>query len=284
MPDARADASDSWVVPLRASGTERPLFCACPGGGDGFEYRDLAAALSPDLPVYGFGLPPLKSGRQFVTVEHLAAVYIHKVRQLQEHGPFRLCGHSFGGLVVFEMARLLVNNGQKVELVALLDTVHPACVLNLSLKGRAKFQLSYISDRLARYGQHLRHGRIDKMFSRAFIFVKAAVSKRFWKIAGLVLGGLGFPIPKILRGGEVATLLAWHAHTPSTYQGKVVLFSASDRGPEFGVDPTLGWRVSAIGGLEIHMVPGDHLSMMRPPHVQALAKQLSSYLAPSAVR
>jgi thioesterase domain-containing protein len=277
-PGRDADSADSWVVPFRTSGTRRPLFCACAGGGDILEYRDFALALPKDLPVYGFGLPPLENGEQFSPVEHLAAVYVRKVRELQEHGPYRLCGHSFGGLVVFEMARRLTNDGEDVELLALIDARHPAYVRNLSIKEQAKFRLTYISDRLVRYGRNLCRGRIDQIFLGAFIHFRAMAIGRFWKTVRFVFGRLDFAIPKVIRSDAFATALAWDAYSPGEYKGKVVLFGASDTGREYGIDCTMGWRVCVTGALEIHAVPGDHRSIMRPPHVQVLVEQLTRYL------
>jgi len=148
------------VVPFRTSGEKPALFCACAGGGDAFDYRDLALALPADQPVYAFGLPDLQVSQQFPTVQELAAIYVRKVRERQEQGPYRLCGHSFGGLVVYEMAVLLENAGLEVDLLALLDTLHPTYRQGLSASEQAQFQSAYLSDRFAKYGRNLVGGRI----------------------------------------------------------------------------------------------------------------------------
>ena len=127
------------MVPFRTSGEKPALFCACAGGGDALDYRDLALALPADQPVYAFGLPDLGGSQQFPTVQELAAIYVRKVRERQEQGPYRLCGHSFGGLVVYEMAVLLENAGLEVDLLALLDTLHPRTVRAFQLVNRRSF-------------------------------------------------------------------------------------------------------------------------------------------------
>src|SRR5690606_37835805 len=40
-------------------------------------------------------------------------------------GPYQLVGHSFGGLVAFEIARQLKNSGDEVENLVILDTAAP---------------------------------------------------------------------------------------------------------------------------------------------------------------
>jgi len=38
-------------------------------------------------------------------------------------------------------------------------------------------------------------------------------------------------------------------------------------------DSTLGWSELTVEGVEVH-IPGNHLTMLRKPNVQALAEQL----------
>jgi thioesterase domain-containing protein len=46
-------------------------------------------------------------------------------------------------------------------------------------------------------------------------------------------------------------------------------------------NPTLGWEAFAGGGLEIHDVPGGHISMFEEPNVRALAEKLKPILPSS---
>jgi thioesterase domain-containing protein len=60
--------------------------------------------------------------------------------------------------------------------------------------------------------------------------------------------------------------------------------SAADH-PTFGKrvpssqDAGLGWSRHTTGGVEVHVVPGDHVTMLRKPHVQGLAHVLSNCIA-----
>jgi thioesterase domain-containing protein len=38
-------------------------------------------------------------------------------------------------------------------------------------------------------------------------------------------------------------------------------------------DRRMGWHEVAQGGLEVHVVPGDHTTMEQEPHVQILASR-----------
>ena len=56
------------------------------------------------------------------TVETMAADYVLEIRRAQPRGPYFLAGHSFGGLVSFEIAQQLVRAGESVSFLGLIDT------------------------------------------------------------------------------------------------------------------------------------------------------------------
>ncbi|MFO1072267.1 MAG: thioesterase domain-containing protein [Geminicoccaceae bacterium] len=86
-------------------------------------YRDLVAALPATLPVYGLQAAAL-DGRTPPdwTVAAAAGRCVAALRAVQPAGPYRLAGSSFGGMLAYEMARQLVAAGERVALLALLDT------------------------------------------------------------------------------------------------------------------------------------------------------------------
>jgi thioesterase domain-containing protein len=54
-----------------------------------------------------------------------ARVYLKEIRATYPHGPYYLAGHSFGGLIAIEIGRQLIEQGEEVPLLALLDTLPP---------------------------------------------------------------------------------------------------------------------------------------------------------------
>ena len=123
-------------------------------------------------------------------MERLAALYVREVRKQRPHGPYRLCGHSFGGLVVYEMAILLQSAGELVDLVALIDTLHPAFTRNMSPTERRRFQATYLADRVAKYARNLAGGRIDRAARDALVFVCSRLRRRAWALARSLIGRL----------------------------------------------------------------------------------------------
>ncbi len=114
------------LVPIQAGGTKPPIACVHAGGAHVLFYRFLAARLGTDQPVLGLepvGLngaePPLES------IPEMAARYVEELREASPEGPYRLVGYCIGGCVCLEMARVLESQGQRVELLAIIDSGLP---------------------------------------------------------------------------------------------------------------------------------------------------------------
>jgi len=64
---------------------------------------------------------------------------------------------------------------------------------------------------------------------------------------------------------------AWVEYEAVPYPGQITLFR-SRSGPLFqGLEPDLGWRRIALGGVELRRIAGNHVTIMREPHVRQLA-------------
>jgi len=101
-------AASQSLVPLRASGTGLPLFLVHNRYCFVMYYRHLLRDLKSNRPVFGLQPPPLNGKHRIArTVETMAADYVTEIRRVQPHGPYLLAGHSYGGLVSFEIAQQL---------------------------------------------------------------------------------------------------------------------------------------------------------------------------------
>ncbi|HEY4592851.1 MAG TPA: AMP-binding protein, partial [Thermoanaerobaculia bacterium] len=105
------------LVPIRPEGEGEPLFFVHPVGGNGLCYVGLARRLG--RPVYGLQVPDEEV--RPATLEEMATRYVDAIRAVWPSGPWRLGGWSMGGVVAFEMARQLVETGEEVALLALID-------------------------------------------------------------------------------------------------------------------------------------------------------------------
>jgi non-ribosomal peptide synthase protein (TIGR01720 family) len=58
----------------------------------------------------------------YITFEKLAAEYICYMKKIQPNGPYNLFGWSFGGVLAFEISRQLINLGEIVKNMVLVDS------------------------------------------------------------------------------------------------------------------------------------------------------------------
>ena len=81
-----------------------------------FPHQDL-------ISFYALGLTdPTVISEDWGSVRELATHYVQLIMKEQRHGPYFLGGYSYGGLLAYEMASLLIEQNQSVEFVAMIDT------------------------------------------------------------------------------------------------------------------------------------------------------------------
>jgi len=271
-------AGHPLIVPFRTDGAGSPLFCLPGAGGSVHIFEEMTAALPKGHPVYAIDMEPLcDAGREF-TVEELAPVYLEAIRTIQSRGPYYFCGYSFGGLVAYEMAIRLLDEGDAANLVGLLDAANPAMLSNLSQADAANFHKTYLVDRLKNYGLHLLRGDLKAFAGRGSAFIVARLGKFFTPAIKSFFQVLKRPLPRVLRANDPVFQKAWHSYVPKRYAKSLVVFRVDDRGPEYDNDPSMGWSACVTGGVQVHTVPGGHVDMMNQPSVQVVADTLATYL------
>lgn len=92
--------------------------------GGGFFSRAIAKAADLDGPlmvVQPLGLSRSKDLRLPDSIEGMAARHLASLRQVQATGPYRLAGYCNGALIAFQAAQQLIEAGEKVEFLCLID-------------------------------------------------------------------------------------------------------------------------------------------------------------------
>ncbi|MGI9606484.1 MAG: amino acid adenylation domain-containing protein [Acidimicrobiales bacterium] len=119
-----AKTASPLVETLRSTGSGPPLVVLPPGGGNLLRYAALVSALPPELAILGIRLPGADARSEIAdTIAEQSQVMLDAMDTIHPGGPYRLLGWSTGGLIAWEMARLLEARGDTVDLVALVDTV-----------------------------------------------------------------------------------------------------------------------------------------------------------------
>jgi thioesterase domain-containing protein len=249
----------SRLVAIQPNGTKPPLFLC--GAGDIGMYYSLIPYLGNDQPIYGL----MTIVAYYPRVEDVARHYLSFVRETQVKGPYYLGGFSFGGLVAFEIAQQLHAEGEKVALIALMDSPGPAAY---RLKTPVRRALGHASN-LLRYGYPYLRAKIENQLRR----LKRERSNR--KRASYERK----PYAGRAQGNGTR-------YERKPYAGRLTLFVAQGNGisntmfdPALGIiSPSLGWESVAASGVERYELSGGHVDILQEPFVRALGERLRQCL------
>jgi amino acid adenylation domain-containing protein len=278
VTSAPSNATRSPLVPLMLGNNHPPFFCVHPLFGVVFPYLELAHLLQSHRSFYGLQPAALDGTSPILNrMDAIAAGYIRAIQTLQPQGPYFLGGWSFGGLVAFEMAQQLTQAGHQVRLLALLDTPAPChkpsfwqslkFLLGTALWSMLPFLLDYsalVANRLRVENSWLFRWQWSAIAhlippeSRLQVTDESALS----------------PMLRLVYAHAQAT----YHYLPKPYSHQITLFKATEQAEAIGQDMTLGWSTLAQD-IQLHQVSGNHLSLLRQPHVQSLAQQLRPYLS-----
>ncbi len=284
----------SWssLVPIQTSGDKLPFFCLPGAGGNVIYFSHLARYLGQDQPFYGLQAVGLDGKSEpYTRVEDMAAHYIEVIQSVQPQGPYLLGGHSFGGAVAFEIAQQLQKQGQEVALLAILDNTAP--------EGENKHhRLGWDESMWMAFLGRVLGNMFGKDPEVSYEVLKQLTPDEqlnylHERLQSIKVFPLGTGINQVR--GFVRVFIAnclWDYFPQKVYPTKIALFKAREDYPEnlFGngifeaikpensSDPLLGWGEFSPGQVEVHVVPGDHISLMNEPHVQVLAEKLKASL------
>ncbi|MGH9908864.1 MAG: alpha/beta fold hydrolase, partial [Pyrinomonadaceae bacterium] len=288
----------SPLVAIQPKGSSRPFFSMPGVGGSVVYFHALARRLGLDQPFYGLQARGLDGeSTPFTRVEDIAACNIDALQVIQPQGPYLLGGHSFGASVAFEMAQQLRKRGQEVARLFILDTTAPvidkpaifdnalfmAAMATKLGQGFGKNvevscdalrlldpdeQLNYLKECLQMAG--VWSPEIETKEFRGFIQVPKAHNQIHYVPQEV------FPTRiTLFRSSEVNREDEILAKQILKADGKV---GGDDQLPEVLRDAAWGWGQFSEEPVEVHVVPGDHMTMLDEPHVQVLAERLKACL------
>jgi arthrofactin-type cyclic lipopeptide synthetase C len=284
-------------VPVRTTGQQNPLFLVHEFSGLDLYFPVLGKHIDPDIPVYG--LPAIAWGEpQLQTMECLASRLVGIIRSVQPHGPYRVAGWSFGGVLAYEIAIQLIGLDEEVEFVGLIDSYLPRLVD----QGRERWapgeaHTRHLLDRCEVFWKAGALGAADL----ALVMEKLAHLQR--RLADFEFEGLvqhcadeGLLPPEL---AEYSAAQLWqyldrevaHGHALAHYSvypisvpvHLLVAEERKDDAPEHA--GYLGWD-AVLSEAQLHCVkvPGNHQTMMQAPYIKALGQTISDALGTAAAR
>ena len=112
----------SLVLQGQPTSSKKILFLLPDGSGSGRAYARIPK-IDPDVCLIALNSPFLRSSSEEVfSVESIAAIWAEEIQRRQSEAPYFLGGWSAGGHYAFEVAKILIRNGQQVQKLVLIDS------------------------------------------------------------------------------------------------------------------------------------------------------------------
>jgi thioesterase domain-containing protein len=207
----------------------------------------------------------------------MATHYLREIRTVQPRGPYYLSGYCFGGDVAYEIARQLEAGGEKVALLALLDSPASNSDYQRLPWWRPDFYAHFAANTANWLGDF-----VDQPLRDQVRYVRRKGRLVAKRIVDRTLGrGEPFNLEEVIDVSLFSDvelslwrvhLKAFHSYRPGPYGGRVVLFRT--RGHPFfsSFDPLLGWGPLVRGGVDVVDIPGAHEGIFMEPHVRELSR------------
>jgi amino acid adenylation domain-containing protein/non-ribosomal peptide synthase protein (TIGR01720 family) len=278
----QSDQTWSSLVPIKPTGTSAPLFILPGTGGNVMYYYQLSAYLGAEQPVYGLQPPGLDGRKEpLKSIEELAAHHISVIKTVQHEGPYHLCGHSFGSYVAFEIAQQLLQAGEQIDLLALVDTPAPLeeytddpslhdgwdeadwLALVASITG------TLLNRQIDLSAETLRQLPAQEQLPE--------LQRHLEKVGWLVPGSDTRQLRALVNVYKTNALTRYRPER--IIPMKIDLFLASNGESQLLESEDWGWQRFAGGTVEVQIVPGTHISVMQEPNVRLLAAQLKRLLS-----
>ncbi|THB85437.1 non-ribosomal peptide synthetase [Pantoea allii] len=251
---------------------KKPLFCIHPSQGDiGYVYN-FKGNLSDDLPIYGISALGFLEGEPINTsIQDMATSYIIAIRKVQSFGPYRIIGWSAGGTIAWEIAKQLLDSGQNVEFLGLIDTVahYEEKYCSSNIEDAASYLLNILGERIS-----------GKLFQELHGLYKVNNTDGMLLLLqekGLLPSDITLPLLNRhlqVRFG-IAQALAKYKPLPLPID---VTFYHAIEGKEN--DISLDWKhIQKEDRFNIKEFAATHASIVEPPKVDLLANDIQKALA-----
>jgi thioesterase domain-containing protein len=264
--------TSSSIVAMQPKGSAAPLFIIHGAGGNIIRFYQLATLVGTDHPIYGIQAQSLLSGqRGLLKLEDQAAYYLEEIQKIQPKGPYFFLGYSFGGTTAFEIAHQLHAQGEKVEMLGMLDSRQRDYMALMQKKDSVRTRFDR---RITRFLGNF----MPLSFKQKVEYLREKFFTRSLRRLYVVATAMNFrSVPAFLKSTDEISWVAAINYHPRPWPGPITLFRASAQ-PLPGLPWDLGWTPLAEGGVEVYDLPGDHDLVFKEENIRVLAEQLRARL------
>jgi amino acid adenylation domain-containing protein len=285
----------SLLIPHRTEGTKRPLFFVPGAGGQSFYLVDLVRHLEPDQPFYSFQAMGLDhSSEPLNSIPEFAQCYLNALKTIQPTGPYLLGGHSFGSHVAFEMARQLIQQGEKVQRLIVLDTVAPIIderpFSDLRSKTSWMLEILRVLEMMLKTSSNISEEDLQVLdFEGQLKLVKQWLKTQQWPSLGNNEDYFSRQVDVYIKSLNIHYRPRTVLPLPLTlFLAKETVSQSRELENEFKQriaavkqDKYWGWGELTNYSIAVRHVPGNHNTLLMEPDVLDLALQLRKFLTVS---
>ncbi|KAJ2985540.1 hypothetical protein NUW58_g5471 [Xylaria curta] len=274
--------SNAVLLQGHANSPNRPLFFVAGSGGSASIYAQLPN-LASDTPIWVLESPFLNLPSEMnYSPQEIAPIYVAAVKAIRPTGPYLLGGYSAGAVHAYEIARLMLDGGDDVDKLILVD-------MKAHRPGETWEEAPRMEDVEMLY-DFLQVG--DNAPATASPGTHREQLEREGRFASLRCMYNWKPTPMDpSRRPKNGTVMIWARWGVRQYS------SREERGPGFYVNPMAaenrdykswftaprhtfdanGWDI-LVGDIQTHVVFGDHWSMLQRPFAAELSTLIDQAL------
>jgi thioesterase domain-containing protein len=247
-------------------------------GGGALTSRALFDCLGERFPIFGIQLALAPQNlNQFKDFRTTAHSVVAALRKFQPHGPYALAGFSYGGMMAYEVAWQLTELGEKVDLLAVIDTGPGSRGLVTQWSDR----WSSLSNIVVNLPSWLR----EEWRTFSAMEFSARSLRKLRQISRLLSsrGPAKRELDDVFDLGRIpsqnqdlmhALFTSFQDYLPRPYSGKLTLIRARTGSLFRGRSHDLGWD-RFVSTVDVRPIRGNHETILHPPHVTELAEQLA---------
>jgi thioesterase domain-containing protein/non-ribosomal peptide synthetase component F len=275
-----AIVQDPRVVPIQPSGPGRPVFVI----SQSMIFRTLAAELGLGQPMFALQMldEDVVSMVDTANFDELAAMYVGLIRRVQPAGPYRLAGWCVSGWTAYAIAQKLEAQGEKIEMLMVIDTWAPGYWRKKSRTRRLGMQAVYRTQRLRWVRRRLSTCSTTERnaYIRGSIHGMAAAAARnltAWLHHRLRLP-LQVRLTEEMRLSEQVEYTASRPYEAGPLRGEVLLFRSGEQPTGPLLAPDMGWSEVIGRPVEVQALPGDHQQIFDLPGARMMAARVAKVL------
>ncbi|MBL6449571.1 hypothetical protein JMN32_24880 [Fulvivirga sp. 29W222] len=262
------------LVPMQAKGKKRAVFAVPGADGNVITLQHLISALGTSQPFYGLEtVGIIGKVASLDSVEAIAKANIEAIKEVQPKGPYRLLGFSNGGTIAYEMARILLEQKEKVESLILVDCMSPLLpsghMIDDLVEGIKSIFINSSGHNVHLDAEQLKQVPEDQIVDYIYDNIK----------------DLGFNFPKEQLAASIYTTIAndkfCRDYKPAKLSGEVdvLLFKASEGYIDAykSASEDYGWNELLSKPVNIFPIEANHFSVIDKDNSKKIAEKVNTF-------